>query len=51
MIPPASGREASAQQRAMAFKVIPLPPEKFKAMIGIDELPEGWADWLRGEAR
>ena len=29
------------------FKVIPVPPEKFKAMVGIDELPEGWANWLR----
>jgi len=29
-----------------AFKVIPVPPEKFKAMTGIRELPEGWAHWL-----
>ena len=29
-----------------SFKVIPLSPEKFKAMIGIDELPKSWADWL-----
>lgn len=28
------------------FKVIPVSPEKFKAMTGIDELPKGWADWL-----
>ncbi|MEW8659062.1 MAG: hotdog fold domain-containing protein [Candidatus Thiodiazotropha endolucinida] len=28
------------------FKVIPVPPEKFKIMTGIDELPEGWAEWL-----
>lgn len=28
------------------FKVIPLPPERFKAIVGIDELPDGWADWL-----
>lgn len=29
-----------------SFKVIPVSPEKFKAMIGIDKLPEGWARWL-----
>ena len=28
------------------FKVIPVSPEKFKAMAGIDELPENWAKWL-----
>lgn len=28
------------------FKVIPVPPDKFKAMTGINELPDGWADWL-----
>jgi len=28
------------------FKVIPLPPERFKTMTEIDELPEGWANWL-----
>lgn len=28
------------------FKVIPVPPEKFKEMTGIDTLPEGWATWL-----
>lgn len=28
------------------FKVIPVAPEKFKAMTGIDKLPEGWANWL-----
>ncbi len=29
-----------------SFKVIPVSPEKFKAMTGIDELPKSWADWL-----
>jgi len=28
------------------FKVIPVPPEKFKSMTGINELPEGWVEWL-----
>jgi acyl-coenzyme A thioesterase PaaI-like protein len=28
------------------FKVIPVSPEKFKAMTGIDELPENWVKWL-----
>ena len=28
------------------FKVIPVSPEKFKAITGIDELPENWAKWL-----
>jgi acyl-CoA thioesterase FadM len=28
------------------FKVIPVSPEKFKAITGIDELPENWARWL-----
>ncbi len=28
------------------FKVIPIPPEKFKVMTGINELPEGWSEWL-----
>jgi len=28
------------------FKVIPVPPEKFMAITGIDKLPEGWSDWL-----
>lgn len=28
------------------FKVIPVPPDKFKAMTGIDALPEGWINWL-----
>ena len=38
-----------AQENLLAegtFKVIPLPPDKFKAMLGIDKLPEGWARWL-----
>lgn len=38
-----------AQENLLAegtFKVIPLPPERFKAMLGIDKLPEGWARWL-----
>lgn len=29
------------------FKVIPVPPEKFKSMTGIKELPKGWAEWLQ----
>ena len=29
-----------------SFKVIPVSPEKFKVMTGINELPEGWASWL-----
>ncbi len=28
------------------FKVIPVSPEKFKEMTGIEELPTGWAEWL-----
>ena len=32
-----------------SFKVIPVPPEKFEAMIGA-ELPQGWTDWLAEEA-
>lgn len=28
------------------FKVIPVSPEKFKEMTGIEELPAGWAEWL-----
>jgi len=32
------------------FKVIPVPPEKFRAMTGIAELPETWRRWL-GEDR
>jgi hypothetical protein len=28
------------------FKVIPLPPDKFMAITGIDKLSEGWSDWL-----
>jgi acyl-coenzyme A thioesterase PaaI-like protein len=28
------------------FKVIPVPPDKFKAMIGVTMFPEGWANWL-----
>ena len=31
-----------------AFKVIPLPPEKFKAMTGIPELPGNWEKLFRG---
>jgi acyl-CoA thioesterase FadM len=26
-----------------SFKVIPLPPEKFKRIAGVDALPENWA--------
>lgn len=28
------------------FKVIPVSPEKFKGMTGIEELPDGWKTWL-----
>jgi acyl-coenzyme A thioesterase PaaI-like protein len=28
------------------FKVIPLPPDKFKAVTGIAELPANWMHWL-----
>jgi acyl-coenzyme A thioesterase PaaI-like protein len=28
------------------FKVIPVPPEKFKAMAGVAKLPDGWAQWV-----
>jgi acyl-coenzyme A thioesterase PaaI-like protein len=28
------------------FKVIPVSPDKFKALVGIDELPKNWAKWL-----
>jgi acyl-CoA thioesterase FadM len=28
------------------FKVIPVSPDKFKAMVGIDALPKNWAKWL-----
>lgn len=30
------------------FKVIPVPPEKFKAMTGMKELPENWQQLLAG---
>lgn len=29
------------------FKVVPLPPEKLKAIAGLDELPENWRRLLR----
>ena len=32
------------------FKVIPLPPDKFKALTGIHDLPRGWTEWLTDEA-
>lgn len=32
------------------FDVVPLPPEKFLAITGLAELPEGWARWLAGES-
>ena len=38
-----------AQQNLLAegtFKVIPLPPDRFKTMLGIEQLPEGWNRWL-----
>lgn len=28
------------------FKVIPLPPGKFRSMTGIETLPENWTRWL-----
>ncbi len=31
-----------------SFKVIPVPPEKFKAMTGMKELPENWTRFLAG---
>jgi acyl-coenzyme A thioesterase PaaI-like protein len=30
------------------FKVIPLAPDRFKALLGLQELPAGWTDWLEG---
>jgi acyl-coenzyme A thioesterase PaaI-like protein len=33
------------------FKVIPLPPDKFKALADMDELPAGWSDWFEGRAQ
>ena len=32
------------------FKVIPLASERFKALVGMDELPRGWTEWLEGTA-
>ena len=32
------------------FKVIPLPPEKFKDLARMDEFPAGWNDWFEGRA-
>ena len=32
------------------FKVIPLPPEKFKAIARMDKFPAGWSDWFEGRA-
>ena len=31
------------------FKCIPIPPEKFKAMTGMKELPEHWKQLFAGE--
>lgn len=28
------------------YKIVPLSPEKFKSVLGIDELPADWAKWL-----
>jgi acyl-CoA thioesterase FadM len=33
------------------FKVIPLPPERFKTLAGMDEFPPGWTDWFEGRDR
>ena len=33
------------------FKVIPLPPDKFKALARMDEFPAGWSDWFEGRAQ
>lgn len=33
------------------FKVIPLPPERFKTLVRKDELPAGWTAWLGDEPR
>ena len=30
------------------FKVIPLAPDRFKELLGLDELPAGWTEWLAG---
>jgi len=32
-----------------SFDVVPLPPEKFLAISGLEELPAGWARWLAGD--
>lgn len=43
----AEAREPGGQLLAEGvFKVIPIPPEKFKIMTGINKLPEGWSEWL-----
>ena len=28
------------------FEVLPLPPDKFKKVAGIDEIPKNWSDFL-----
>jgi acyl-coenzyme A thioesterase PaaI-like protein len=28
------------------FKVVPVPPEKFKTLAGVTTLPDGWAKWV-----
>lgn len=42
-----SGDELLVEGR---FKVIPLAPDRFKELLGLDELPAGWTDWLEGRA-
>jgi len=43
----AEARDAEGNLLAAgSFKVVPVPPEKFKAMTGITELPANWASWL-----
>jgi len=32
------------------FKVIPLPPERFKKISGVDELPENWAAFFAAQS-
>ena len=32
------------------FKVIPLAPDRFKKLLGLQALPAGWTDWLEGRA-
>ena len=43
----AEARDTSGHLLARGvFKVIPIPPERFKEMTGVNELPKGWSEWL-----